>query len=579
MYKFYTFLVKTEEIVTDELYRGRFNGFRSENINFDVPESDQPISWEHLRTLCRLINMFNRMQLENVVFQSVLNKHAPDVIGTLDTLQKTNPALKSLSFVVDSSIPLDQTAKIHVALDALVHKPHGNSDERMKQLFKLNKNHSFVFVRGVMDAAEEIFESIYQYLPESEKIVSSVIDLMAERIPERVLHQTLWKNINVAPIREIHASDAEWLQQRLQKIGSLAWEFNCRFLSQEYSNLTLTPEVLKKVNIPEFNEQGKLRGELDDGRMVISNDPDKTSYAHSIYNMSNLLISSSKTLVHCPCSSKTIEFVRNIFTTCDSKTLRAHSTVNARVFVFAAHEMSKYPFARPTERYNFRNMFTSYSQSCIFGRPLNAAFVPEHVNELSYVFTLRDAGLEVNHASMLYLLLSTKNEKSIPDSVYTALLTAINVSYGATDDPIDFDPKRLKKLANSVSDSVKYRVSVYEAIATFCIVYTLRMAYFTEADVHARHLIPIIRLLDINTENKKYPITAACLQTFLNNLPIRPAWSGNLTTQPLENIKGVEIRAIFKYFTILTNVFLMEKTQAQHTMVDFIQLTPGASMS
>nr|AKD28049.1 IVSP3-like protein [Glypta fumiferanae] len=579
MYEFYTFLVKTNEIITDELYRGRYNGFQSENITFHIPadERGKTVSWKHLRTLCRLINMFNRMQLDNATFQAVLNKHTLEVERSLDVLQSTNSALMSLLSITNAGVSLNETAKIHMALDRLVHKPFGNSDERMNELFKLNKNQSFVFVRGVIDAAEEIFESICQYLLEKENTISDIINLMKARIPERVLRQTIWKNINVTPTREVHASDADFLHQRLQKIGSLAWEFNCRFLSQVNSNLSLSSAILKKIHIPEFNERRNALSveEHNVEREMTDSGLDNVLHAHSIYSMSILLIFSSRTLVHCPCSSKTMEFVRNVFATCDDKKLREQSTANAKVFLFAAHEMSKFPFARPTERHNFRNMFTSYSQSYIFGRSMDAAFVPDHVNELSYVYALRDAGLEVDYANMLYLLLNTKKEKFIPDSLYAALFAAVNVSYRMNDDSNLHDSELLKRLENDISDGIKYRMSVYQPLTTFCIVYALRMAYFTQADVKAGHMIPIISLLDINTETEEYSITAASLRTFLNNLPIRPALSANLTAQPLESMKGVEIRALFKYFTLLTNIFLMEQTRAEYTIVDFIRSTSG----
>ncbi|MBT0666700.1 IVSP3-1-like protein [Lissonota sp. PSUC_FEM 10030012] len=580
MYKFYAFVMKIEEILGDEEFRDLKNPLQMEHLKFEIPSSEQnnPIAWKHLRVLCRLIYIFNRIHAHHLdKLYNVMSAHTPGLVGLIHRLQNENPRLKSLVIAANGT-SLEDTVKVHRSLDVLVHKFDTNNDERVNQLFNLHKHRSFVYVCSVIDEAGMLFEPICQFLPDDQKSSLDIMNLIMEKIPEHILRETLWKNMNVPPSREIDHFDVEFSNQCQQEIGAIAWEFICRVLAVGHAKSTIPMNILDKERITKFVlPVSLLPANVKD--TMIDASRDSLINIHSIMGICALLIMSSNTLANCQCSSKTIDFVMNILAKCDAAKRKAKSSINAKVLAFAAHEMTKFPIVRPNERYHYRNLFSSYRQDYIFGRAENIPFEKGNLNEISFVHGARLGGLEIDHSTMLFLLASIKRSGIVmTDSLYDELRSSINSVYPMSDTNLnEKEDETFSRLRNNANHSVKDRISTYKEFTIFCLSYVLRMAYFTNVDVRASHLIPIVLLLDTNTGAKHLPITSACLQTFLSNLPVESASSANLTSSELENMR-VGIRAVFKYLLLVLNVLVMEDTGAQFTLVDFIEHTNAVSL-
>nr|AKD28077.1 IVSP3-1-like protein [Glypta fumiferanae] len=575
MYKFYTFVVKIEDILSDENYI-KYTDMMPlvDSLIFEIPMSEQAalISWKYLRILCRLIYLFNRMKLNMETFQQVLVKHTPEIIRSIETLQIENPRLRSLHAVLGKSSPLAKTTKVRESLIALVH--NSANDNGMNDLFNLSQRHSFVFVSSVIDNAKEIFQPICHFLTIKDSPSLNIIDLMREKIPEAILRQTLWKNIEASPMKEVHFSDVEWSRKREQETGAIAWEFIVRILANEYSDLTVPSSIMDVLN--EGNSENLNRLSLLPMRKKLktSSGNDKPVPVHSIKAVCALLLMSSRTLINCSCSSKTSAFVDKILASHGVSEQTKKSIVKARLIAFAAHEMTKFPIVRPYERYNFRNIFSSYSISSIFDRASNQPFKPATLNEISLVHAVSLGGLEIDSSSMIYLLMSVKRgNANINDSLYRELHDAINSTYEISDVSYDHnDDKVFDDLRGNLNAHVTERKSNYTESLIFCLAFVFRMAYFTNIDVKAVHFIPFIRLLDIIIVKEKSPVTKVCFELFLDNFKLPGSSVKNMTSLHLDNVH-VDVRGIFKYLLLILNVQLVESTSPPLTLVDFIEHT------
>nr|ADI40465.1 unknown [Hyposoter didymator] len=580
MHKFYTFLLKIEDILRDKSFGGRYDQWISDDLHFIVPpeDLDKPITWKYLKRLCRLLHFFNNMKNEPPLL-SVLAKHVPGVVKNLDTLEKSEPTFASLLFVVQMKGKLRDTASVSNALDQLMHRILGTDDDRVNGIFDLTKKQSYVFVNGVLDLARQLFEPILQYLPAEDKESLTILDLVKERLPESLLQQTLWKNLETSAVNEVGSSDVRRLRSSKQEQGPLCWEFISALLSEKYCDDVLHDEVFEKNDLRGFHRflDGASAHENETLQGQESAVEKKHIFKLSMYSISALLLLSSKTLVHCQCATKTVQFVSLIFATFDEAKLKMQSLANCKVLVFASHEVSKFPMALPSDRFNFRNMFITYRQADIFERPPGTIFKYEYLNELNFIRMLEIAGLQPTQETLIHLLLELKNDPTVvlSDFLYLQLLHTITYSFGSPPFTSDLDNSEIRERYRSLSSTNAllrlYGAGVYNATTIFCLSFVQKMAYFSHrAVLRAINLIPIIQFIDFNTRNNLYPITSAMLQMYLRHLPGRHNNSTALTSASVDSQHMATI-TMFKYLSLVVNVMILEHTKGKYTMVDFIE--------
>lgn len=579
MYRFYTFLLKIEDVLRDKSFGGRYDQFITDQIRFIIPpeDLDKPITWKYLKSFCRMLHFFNNMKNDKSL-SSVLAKYVPDVVKNLHTLEKKEPTFTSLLYVVRMKENLHATKSVFIALDDLMHRLLGTDDGRVSGLFDLSKGQSYVFVNGVLDLARKLFEPILQYLPAEDKQSLTVIELVSERLPESVLQRSLWKNLETSPVNEVGFSDVRRLRSSKQEQGSLCWEFISTLISQRYCDDFLNDEVFEN-DMREF--QRFVDSTSANGNEIPQDKENPVGkqqiFKLSMYSISALLLLSSKTLVHCQCATKTVEFISLIFKTFHKTKLKERSLANCKLLVFAAHEIAKFPMVLPSDRFNFRNMFISYRQADIFERPLGNIFNYEYLNELDFVRILEIAGLRPTQETLIHLLLELKDDPNIvlPDCRYLELLNTITDSFGSPPFTENLDNSETRKTYCSMSSQSAllrlYGSGVYSAITIFCLSFVHKMAYFSQRVVlSAKHLIPIIRFIDFNTQDNAYPITSAMLVMYMRHLPGRPNSSAELTPASIDG-QRIPIITMFKYLSLVVNLLILEHTEGKHTMVDFIE--------
>nr|ADI40478.1 unknown [Hyposoter didymator] len=516
-------------------------------------------------------------------FQKALQKHLPLVVRELDTLEKKEPPYKSLLSALRLSGNLRNTVTVFNALDQLLHRLLGTDDSRLSSLFKLDKRQSYVYVNGVLDSARQLFEPIVQYLPAEERKHSTIIELVNERIPDSLLQETLWKNLGTTPLYEVSAADVERLQTTDQQQGSLCWEFITGLISMKYYTDILNKEVFNGKELKKL--QSVLNARPDPGVKCKYNEEKenrtnfvvKRVFKLSMYSIAALLLLSSKTMLQCPCAAKTRNFISLVFSLCDEIKLQAKSLENCKLLVFAAHEISKFPMVEPADRFKFRNLFITYRQEDIFGRPTGHMFKYKYLNELNFLRQIETAGLEPTYELLLHLLLTLKNDRSVSfsDLLYFQILNAICSSFGFAPITLEWKkPEEIEKYRTLSSKSSLLRLygkGSYDAFTIFCLAYVQKMAYFNDQPMDSiKHLLPLIHLMYFNTKNNVYPITCAFLEMYMQHLPCDHMKSLIDGSSCLES-KQFGTQLLFKYLSLVVNVMMMEQTKGQYTMVDFIE--------
>lgn len=585
MFGFYTFLLRPELIMRDEVYQGEFEHLIDDDLHFRIPTQDlnKPITWKYLKSLCRLLHIFNRMKTDMGKFGKALEKHKSPVVNNLDNLETKELPYKSLLSALQLSGELKNTPVVFEALDQLLHRLLATDDYRLNSLFKLDKRQSYVYVNSVLESARQLFEPIVQYLPANERKHSTIIELINERIPELLLQQTLWKNLGTSPLHEISVTNVERLQTTDQQQGSLCWEFITGLISMKYYTDILDREVfdgkeLKELQAvlnarPDSNVKSKYNKENE----KLKNFVVKRVFKLSMYSIGALLLLSSKTLLQCSCAAKTQKFISLVFSLCDEMKLQAKSLVNIKLLVFAAHELSKFPIANPHDRFKFRNLFITYRQKDIFGRCTRDMFQYKYINELNFVRQIEAAGLEPTYEILLHLLVTLKNDRSVsfPDALYFQLLKAICWSFGSA--PIKLHYNKFEEIEKYRALSSKspllrlYGNGSHDAFTIFCFAYVQKMAYFNEQPMDSvNYLLPLKELLDWNTKTNVYPITSAFLNMYTQHLPhdvMESLIDGSAGTKN----QKFQAQTLFKYLSLVVNVMMMEQTKGQFTIVDFIE--------